>query len=217
MDAEDGKDDTVEEEEEETEQEKILEKFHDLLLDSYDTLILAWRKLLDTSGDGFVSYKEFVLAITSIDYDGDINKLWFALDDDNTKMITLDEFHKPSGELMSLFKTWCESFGGVYETFLAIDKTKKSFILFSDWGPVLIEQGFGKEKDWTPEERRMNCDILHRSFDIDNRGFVTIEDVIFLEENYLARRAVTGGVDVQEVQRLRENRFKLREKSTEAF
>ena len=57
---------------------------------------------------------------------------------------------------MSLFKTWCESFGGVYETFLAIDKTKKSFILFSDWGPVLIEQGFCKEKDWTPEERRMN-------------------------------------------------------------
>jgi Ca2+-binding EF-hand superfamily protein len=188
--------------------------FHDFLLTKFDTIILAWRKVFDTSGDGFVSYKEFVLAMASFtDYPDDVEKLWQLLDDDNSRMITLDEFHKESGSLLKKFKTWCESNGGVADAFNKIDAQKKSFIAFADWSPALESRGFGQSERWSPDEITQNCNILHRSFDLDNRGFVTIEDVIFLEENYLSRRAVQNSADVQQAANLRDMRFRLRERS----
>ena len=42
--------------------QEIIDEFHELLLEKHDSILLAFRKVFDPSGDGFVSRGEFMYA-----------------------------------------------------------------------------------------------------------------------------------------------------------
>ena len=55
------------------------------------TIYRAWRMGLDKSSRGCMSFMEFTSAARGVGYSGNIKKLWFELDDDNSGIISLEE------------------------------------------------------------------------------------------------------------------------------
>ena len=94
-------------------------------------------------------------------------------------------FHKESGELLGGFKDWCMSFGGVAAAFLVMDPQRNNFLTLDTWIAALESNGFGEKfpenKDWDSTTIRRNCEILYTSFDLENHGYLTASDIMFLE------------------------------------
>merc|ERR1719160_2246152 len=82
--------------------------FKRLLLNRYGTIYRAWRMGLDKAGRGSMSFMEFTNAARSVGYSGNIKKLWFELDDDNSGVISLEELDPKINALITGWKTFLE-------------------------------------------------------------------------------------------------------------
>merc|ERR1719478_157376 len=94
---------------------KSLKAFKQLLATKYGSILGAWRRALDVSGDGKLSFMEFTNACRAIGYAGSVSKLWKQLDDDDSGVITLFELDPPADRAMKAFdKMIKEVFGDYY-------------------------------------------------------------------------------------------------------
>jgi len=179
--------------------------FKEHLLDDYGSLIVAWRRLFDENGDGFVSCREFMDAVSVLKYEDDIADLWHRLDEDGSKVLTLDEFDEPSGKLMMDFKNFLIELGGggpgaVARAFQILDTKKQGHMSRDEMDTVLAEHGFEHGAE------------MHAGLDFDGRGYVTIDELIFLEDNYLNKRMMEKSQEALWAAQQRELRKKMRER-----
>merc|ERR1719399_2318827 len=92
-----------------------LKAFKNLLKTKYGSMLVAWRRALDVSGDGKLSFVEFTSACRAIGYAGSIQKLWEQLDDDNSGVITLAELDPAAHKCIEAFWTLInDRFGDIY-------------------------------------------------------------------------------------------------------
>jgi Ca2+-binding EF-hand superfamily protein len=92
-----------------------LKAFKQLLATKYGSILAAWRRALDVSGDGKLSFMEFTNACRAIGYAGSVSKLWKQLDDDDSGVITLYELDPPADRAMKAFdKMIMDIFGDYY-------------------------------------------------------------------------------------------------------
>merc|ERR1719230_2325137 len=68
---------------------RSLDGFKQLLETRFGNLVRAWRKGLDTSGDGKLSFTEFCNSCRAIGYTGNLKKLWNELDVDKSGFVSL--------------------------------------------------------------------------------------------------------------------------------
>jgi len=68
-----------------------LKDFKDNLIMRFGTIVTAWRAVLDTDGNGRLSFGELCNALRQMSYHGDMTQLWNELDKDSSGLISLDE------------------------------------------------------------------------------------------------------------------------------
>jgi Ca2+-binding EF-hand superfamily protein len=128
---------------------RTLDGFLALCVKRFGTILRAWRKGLDVSGDGKLSNTEFTTACRAIGYNGNITKLWHELDDDNSGIISLKELDQTVGDLMEQFEAFTlEHFGGnTIHLFKKLDKEKRRNISKPDFVERMKEFGFDGDAD----------------------------------------------------------------------
>jgi len=80
-----------------------LAAFKRLLVTRFGSILVAWRRALDTSGDGKLSFTEFTHACRGVGYVGSLQKLWGELDKDGSGVITLDELDLVANQQLQAF------------------------------------------------------------------------------------------------------------------
>jgi Ca2+-binding EF-hand superfamily protein len=68
-----------------------LEEFKALLVETYGSIVAAWRALLDSDGNGRISVSELHAALRKLSFRGDAKQIWKSLDKDASGLISLDE------------------------------------------------------------------------------------------------------------------------------
>ena len=66
---------------------------------------LAWRYGLDISGDGKLCFQEFCAAARANEFRGSLLKVWKELDDDNSGVVTLEEFDPKAHHQVELMRS----------------------------------------------------------------------------------------------------------------
>jgi Ca2+-binding EF-hand superfamily protein len=98
---------------------QTLSQFKHLLIMRFGSMLVAWRKALDTSGDGKLSFQEFTKACRALGYAGNIAALWKELDDDDSGVITLRELDEQAFKQLEAFYECIEnSYGDIYTAWI---------------------------------------------------------------------------------------------------
>ena len=66
---------------------------------------LAWRYGLDIGGDGKLCFLEFCAAARANEFRGSLLKVWKELDDDNSGVVTLEEFDPKAHHQVELMRS----------------------------------------------------------------------------------------------------------------
>jgi len=82
----------------------VVTDFKTMLCRQYGNLARAWRFALDTDGNQRLSFIEFCTAVRTLGYEGNLKKLWHALDSDGTGHITLEEIDERAANTLSEYK-----------------------------------------------------------------------------------------------------------------
>lgn len=149
-------------------------------------------------------------AVAKLEYEDDIADLWHVLDEDGSRMLTLDEFHAPSGRLLGGFKDFCLELGGagggtsgaVARAFNILDVEKKGHLNREEMISGCLANGWDASLGHPGE--------LHGGLDFDGRGYVTIDELVFLEDNYLNRRIMEKSPEAVYAAKQREMRKKMK-------
>merc|ERR1719191_699984 len=81
-----------------------LDAFRQLLERRFGSVVKAWRKALDSDGNGILSFGEFATACRTVGYLGNVKKLWADLDTDGGGSISLKELDPKAEEAILSFK-----------------------------------------------------------------------------------------------------------------
>lgn len=93
----------------------------------------AWRRCLDTDDSNCVSYVEFLTAVKSLKFTGNVDGAWRHLDQDVSGTISLSEFDLPSAHILKSFQGWMQSqYGAVEAAFRAMDSDGSGSLSFSE-------------------------------------------------------------------------------------
>eukprot|EP00746_Dinoflagellata_sp_MGD_P111711 gnl/MRDRNA2_/MRDRNA2_48488_c0_seq1.p1 gnl/MRDRNA2_/MRDRNA2_48488_c0~~gnl/MRDRNA2_/MRDRNA2_48488_c0_seq1.p1 ORF type:complete len:717 (+),score=134.76 gnl/MRDRNA2_/MRDRNA2_48488_c0_seq1:97-2247(+) len=112
---------------------RALHEFRMMLLDSFGTFVVAWRQVLDLDGTNRVSWREFNSACKALQFKGNIEGAWCALDEDHSGWISLKEIDRGSHDMLESFKQWAnKNFGSVELAFKALDKDRSGELTFSE-------------------------------------------------------------------------------------
>jgi hypothetical protein len=94
---------------------QTLGQFKQMLVQRFGSMLVAWRKALDVSGDGRLSFQEFTKACRALGYAGNIANLWKELDDDDSGVITLRELDEQAyNQLEAFHECVTKSYGDIY-------------------------------------------------------------------------------------------------------
>mmetsp|Transcript_67312 Transcript_67312/g.161380 ORF Transcript_67312/g.161380 Transcript_67312/m.161380 type:complete len:939 (+) Transcript_67312:149-2965(+) len=142
-------------------------------------LLRGWRCELDPNGVGEVSFQDFCEVAGSLGYQG--NAMMLFGQDHKSDTLTLSELAPHIGALVERFATW------VTETFGGPTKMVRSFM--TDGKVELTSKEFeelvrGKGFQCTDEEFAEIFSLC----DLDNRGSLGKEDVLFLESDAATRQ-----------------------------
>lgn len=153
--------------------------FLKLLERKFGTVLRAWRKALDTDGNGRLSYIEFCSACRALGYAGNVKTLWKILDDDNSGHISIKELDPEGARLIQSFLSGCaKRLGGLRAAF----GSDGSLRLRKDDFKSLCHTIGIKEKDaW---------EKLFGFLDHMDHQSITFEDVRFLKDDAKRRKKV---------------------------
>merc|ERR1719453_2891383 len=84
---------------------KNLNEFKRTLCVRYGSMYLAWRYGLDISGDDKLCFQEFCAAARANEFRGSLLKVWKELDDDNSGVVTLEEFDPKAHNQVELMRS----------------------------------------------------------------------------------------------------------------
>lgn len=136
------------------------------------SLLRGWRRELDPTGSLEVSFQDFCRAAKRMGYVGDPYKV-FGLDDDLTSL-SLAELAPGCEKLFKRFRDWAkEMFGGLAETFSALDSTGRGKVTADMFLDACERQGFEATESELLE--------IFKGLDVNFSKEVSPEDVIWLE------------------------------------
>eukprot|EP00929_Paragymnodinium_shiwhaense_P042081 TRINITY_DN21841_c0_g1_i1.p1 TRINITY_DN21841_c0_g1~~TRINITY_DN21841_c0_g1_i1.p1 ORF type:complete len:1571 (+),score=554.59 TRINITY_DN21841_c0_g1_i1:152-4864(+) len=108
---------------------KDLKTLKKLLVKKYGSIAAAWQNCLDADGNGRLSFNEFCGALRNIGCGGNYKNIWMELDQDDSGLITFDEFDGKAEACTTEFRRLVrEKYGDLYEGFKAMDNMKSGHI-----------------------------------------------------------------------------------------
>merc|ERR1719271_822670 len=146
---------------------KNLGEFKRTLAVRYGSMYLAWRYGLYISGDGKLCFQEFCAAARANEFRGSLLKVWKELDDDNSGVVTLEEFDPKAHQQVELMRS------------TLLDKFPN---LLQAWQKGLDLDGNGRldEHEWIARFQDMgfegNAKYLFHLLKPKTRVFMTIDD-----------------------------------------
>lgn len=95
--------------------------------------VIVWKKL-DKDGNMIIHKGEFMRGLRELQYGGDVERLWQAIDSDHTGIISFSEFCPETALDLARFKQWAvEKFGGMQATFRAFDTDRSGNITLAEF------------------------------------------------------------------------------------
>jgi Ca2+-binding EF-hand superfamily protein len=146
---------------------KNLNEFKRTLCVRYGSMYLAWRYGLDISGDDKLCFQEFCAAARANEFRGSLLKVWKELDDDNSGVVTLEEFDPKAHHQVELMRS------------TLLDKFPN---LLQAWQKGLDLDGNGRldEHEWLARFQDLgfegNAKYLFHLLKPKTRVFMTIDD-----------------------------------------
>lgn len=146
------------------------DKFQEICVRKYRSLILAWRWLLDVDGVGRVAFTVFCQSAKSIGF-REPKRLWSVLNTRKTSFLTLDEWDPTSFRNLFEFRGIClEQFGGMETAFIfGMDRTGSRTVTL----PEL--QRFCNDFDFSGDVK-----LLFTALDMHQHGFITLDELEFM-------------------------------------
>mmetsp|Transcript_18421 Transcript_18421/g.44988 ORF Transcript_18421/g.44988 Transcript_18421/m.44988 type:complete len:206 (+) Transcript_18421:2-619(+) len=171
---------------------EIVDDFHTFLKQVYGNVVRGWRSALDKDGNGRISWVEFCTAAREMGFSGgqswnprDIRELWCVLDRDGSGFLTLDELDRQGYELLCHFKETIDmQFGGIEQGFRSMDPDENGQIHVRE---VYLTLRKFNRLQWTPA----TVQKLFNRLDLGNTGFLTLDNLAFLETMDVAAKQKT--------------------------
>jgi len=178
------------------EEAALVERFHGFLTQQYQSLLKAWRRVLDPHREGELFFSEFIEALARMGWQGDTSTLWNALvkrtsAKEGVPTLRLQEVSPTDYAYIKEFQDWTiDSFGGAVDMFnsMTADEPNCS-ISAADFKAACLKPGCQVDID----------KIFREALDLDGIGEISVSDVAFLEVDALKQRAA---VDPSFVMRL---------------
>lgn len=146
------------------------QKFMKCCKRKYNSMIRAWRQLLDPGGHGRVGFMQFCGAARQMGF-LKVSILWSQLDADGTGFITLDEWDPDAFRALMEFRQICfEQYGCPELAFrYAMDVDGSGTCRKSELSEFLDYHGFTG-----------NLNVLWDALDVDRGNFITVDELDFL-------------------------------------
>lgn len=146
------------------------EQFKSLCRRKYFTMSRAWRLLLDSSGNGRVSFVSFCNAARSMGF-ANVNTLWKHLDTNKTGFITLELWDKEAHRNIMEFRQICmREFGDVDYAFrYGMDVNGSGTVDLGEMKAFLDNYSFSGD-----------LKVLWGALDENHGGFITLDELDFL-------------------------------------
>lgn len=163
-----------------------LQRLKEALIDTYRSLLKAWRKCLDRDGKMRVCWEEFCAACRRVSRAPALNKsgsgyfnteqeiagVWRALDEDCSGWISLREFDPISHGTLAEFKRWADStYKGAIAAYHEIDGNSNGKLQL--WELQKASKG--------PNGYKGDVELLFESLDVNSAGFLTESEFRFLD------------------------------------
>eukprot|EP00929_Paragymnodinium_shiwhaense_P116402 TRINITY_DN8590_c0_g1_i1.p1 TRINITY_DN8590_c0_g1~~TRINITY_DN8590_c0_g1_i1.p1 ORF type:complete len:1661 (-),score=510.83 TRINITY_DN8590_c0_g1_i1:48-5030(-) len=125
-----------------------VEEFKQALTLRFGNIVAAWKKVLDTDGNGRLSFGEFMTALRSLGFAGNAKELWNAFDPEKTGLVSLEMIDPDAWELLGLFRGHLlRTFGGLFHAWHAgFDPGRKIKIMEDDFTQLCLDSGFEASK-----------------------------------------------------------------------
>lgn len=156
---------------------------------------------MDSDGSLEIGFKDFCNAAARLCVKVDTEALF---GDDSPESLTLSELAPEEGELVDKFRAWMtSSFGGPAEMYMAFEgppvEGSDGRLYIEEFCKGCWKHGF--------EEKQEQLDQVFSLLDMDNSGFLEIEDVMFLE---LDKKAREGSIQKAKQKHVREHERQMR-------
>lgn len=150
---------------------KDYDAFREACVRKYGSPFRAWRLLLDPKGLGRVPFASFCSSARTMGF-SDVRRLWSALDFNESGFITLDEWdHVALVNLCNFKRLCCYNYGGLDTAFkLGMDRSRSNTVTFAEFKSFCAVIEFVGD-----------VEVLFQSFDKDQHGFFTADDLEFLQ------------------------------------
>jgi Ca2+-binding EF-hand superfamily protein len=147
-------------------------------VEHHNNLVALWRKL-DKDGSMVLRKHEFVSGLKGLHYPADLQKLWDALDIDQTGTISFIEFAPQHAMDLARVKQWAvEGFGSVSNLFKNLDTDGNKRVTLKEFQTGCVELGLPKRLH---ESIEFLFELLEDPDDTTSRGSLSEGELSFLD------------------------------------
>mmetsp|Transcript_39713 Transcript_39713/g.88930 ORF Transcript_39713/g.88930 Transcript_39713/m.88930 type:complete len:953 (-) Transcript_39713:147-3005(-) len=160
----------------------LKEFHHKVRASSGGSLIRGWRRILDIYGNLSVSKIELLKGCRKMAFSGNVAALWKSLDMDDDGAVQLEDVEPRLALVLSFFRKWaCEQHGSCANAMHYMANLLQQRHPKWTQQDLIVALHLAKFPNIPQTSLRQVSAILHEAMDVQNLGYITVQDAAFLD------------------------------------